>query len=248
MIEDATPSATGGLWDSVSYLILSLISSTALPRGCDKVPNQRRRRSPRMTANYALDADGPSPHTVQLGEGPPTKEELLVYYPAKFTWKQLKTFVNSGYFCMLYVLVAIVESLSPGILGCSNVTRNFSNDMIVGLKGSRPSMEAMVIDFLSFLLRFSSSVENYLIRYRLQWGKVDTLSKLPSRLSPPVVIAEKDDVGTGKVALLASGLPPIPPDTKPYFTANIPLQLVSIIMNDWPYSGGCTCLWLLCIR
>jgi hypothetical protein len=201
-----------------------------------------------MTANYALDADGPSPHTVQLGEGPPTKEELLVYYPAKFTWKQLKTFVNSGYFCMLYVLVAIVELLSPGILGCSNVTRNSSNDTIVGLKGSRPSMEAMVIDFLSFLLRFSSSVENYLIRYRLQWGKADTLSKLPSRLSPPVVTAEKDDVGTGKVPLLASGLPPIPPDTKPYFTANIPLQLVSIIMNDWPYSGGCTCLWLLCIR
>jgi hypothetical protein len=100
MIEDATPAAAA---DSLgSYLIL-FISSSALPRGGDKVPNQRRRRSPRMTANYALDADGPSPNTVQLGEGPPTKEELLVYYPAKFTWKQLKTFVNSGYFCMLYV-------------------------------------------------------------------------------------------------------------------------------------------------
>jgi hypothetical protein len=33
---------------------------------------------------------------VPLGEGPPTKEELLVHYPAKFTWMQLKTFVNSG--------------------------------------------------------------------------------------------------------------------------------------------------------
>jgi hypothetical protein len=100
--------------------------------------------------------------------------------------------------------------------------------------------------FPSFLLHFSSSVANYLIKYRLQWGKADTISKLPSRLSPPA--AEKDDVGTGKVPLLASGLPPIPPDTKPYFTADIPLQLVSIIMNDWPYSGACTCLWLLCIR
>jgi hypothetical protein len=96
--------------------------------------------------------------------------------------------------------------------------------------------------FLSLLLHFSSSVENYLIKYRLQWGRADTISKLPSRLSPPVVTAEKDDGGTGKVPLLASGLPPIPPDTKPYFTANIPLQLVSIIMNDWPYSGGCICL------
>jgi len=101
---------------------------------------------------------------------------------------------------------------------------------------------------LSFLLRFSSSVENYLIRYRLRWGKADTLSKLPSRLSPSVVTAEKDDIGTEKTPLLASGLPPIPPDIKPYFTANIPLQLVSIIRNDWPYSGACTCLRLLYIH
>jgi hypothetical protein len=134
----------------IEDVILShLIVRSTLPRGCHKVPNQpldQPQRDTPMTANYALDADGPSPHTVQLGEGPPTKEELLVYYPAKFTWKQLKTFVNSGYFCMLYVSVAIVESSSPGILGYSNVTRNSRNDMIVGLKGSRPSMEAMVID------------------------------------------------------------------------------------------------------
>ena len=49
-----------------------------------------------MTANYTSEPDGPSLHTVSLGEGPPTKEELLAYYPAKFTWKQIKTFVNSG--------------------------------------------------------------------------------------------------------------------------------------------------------
>ncbi|ESK95238.1 hypothetical protein Moror_3996 [Moniliophthora roreri MCA 2997] len=34
--------------------------------------------------------------SVSLGTGPPTREELLVYYPPKFTWDQLKTFVNSG--------------------------------------------------------------------------------------------------------------------------------------------------------
>ncbi|PPQ85159.1 hypothetical protein CVT25_004166 [Psilocybe cyanescens] len=34
--------------------------------------------------------------TIPLRTGPPTKEELLVHYPAKFTWNQLKTFVNSG--------------------------------------------------------------------------------------------------------------------------------------------------------
>ncbi|TFK33006.1 hypothetical protein BDQ12DRAFT_615970 [Crucibulum laeve] len=37
-----------------------------------------------------------TPDTVHIRSGPPTREELLVYYPAKFTWEQLKTFVNSG--------------------------------------------------------------------------------------------------------------------------------------------------------
>ncbi|KLO08281.1 hypothetical protein SCHPADRAFT_835514 [Schizopora paradoxa] len=34
--------------------------------------------------------------TVPLGQGLPTHEELEVYYPPKFTWFQLKLFVNSG--------------------------------------------------------------------------------------------------------------------------------------------------------
>ena len=34
---------------------------------------------------------------VPLRTGPPTKEELLFHYPAKFTWNELKTFINSGY-------------------------------------------------------------------------------------------------------------------------------------------------------
>ena len=34
---------------------------------------------------------------VPLRKGPPTKDELLVYYPAKYTWEQLKTIINSGY-------------------------------------------------------------------------------------------------------------------------------------------------------
>ena len=117
------------------------------------------------------------------------------------------------------------------------------------IKGIKAEYGSTGIRFMSvLLLHFSSSVGNYLIKYRLQWGKADTLSKLPSRLSIPVVTVEKDDVGHGMIPLLPSGLPPIPPDTKPYFTANIPLQLVSIIMNDWPYSGGSICLWLFCIH
>ena len=38
-----------------------------------------------------------SPETVPLGTGLPTREELLVHYPADFTWHQMKIFVNSGY-------------------------------------------------------------------------------------------------------------------------------------------------------
>jgi hypothetical protein len=38
---------------------------------------------------------------VPLGSGPPTREELIVHYPAKFTWNELKTFVNSGDLGML---------------------------------------------------------------------------------------------------------------------------------------------------
>ena len=41
-------------------------------------------------------ADGLTPESVPLREGPPTREELLVHYPARFTWQQLKCFVNSG--------------------------------------------------------------------------------------------------------------------------------------------------------
>ncbi|KAN0087415.1 Protein of unknown function (DUF3605) domain containing protein [Tylopilus felleus] len=33
---------------------------------------------------------------VPIRSGPPTMKELRVHYPARFTWSQLKTFVNSG--------------------------------------------------------------------------------------------------------------------------------------------------------
>lgn len=45
-----------------------------------------------------------SPETVPLGTGLPTREELLVHYPAHFTWKQLKVFVNSG--CVVTTLTS----------------------------------------------------------------------------------------------------------------------------------------------
>lgn len=41
-----------------------------------------------------------TPENVPLRAGPPTREELLVHYPARFTWNQLKTFINAGYVSM----------------------------------------------------------------------------------------------------------------------------------------------------
>ena len=33
---------------------------------------------------------------VPIGTGPPTREELKIHYPPKFTWDQLKLFINAG--------------------------------------------------------------------------------------------------------------------------------------------------------
>jgi len=38
-----------------------------------------------------------APATAYVGTGLPTHQELLDHYPAKFTWQDLKAFVNSGY-------------------------------------------------------------------------------------------------------------------------------------------------------
>lgn len=48
-------------------------------------------RSRQMTVT-----EGRGPATTHVGTGLPTYQELLDHYPAKFTWQQLKTFVNSG--------------------------------------------------------------------------------------------------------------------------------------------------------
>ena len=45
---------------------------------------------------YLVDGSALLSSNIPLGSGPPRREELLAHYPAKFTWKELKTFVNSG--------------------------------------------------------------------------------------------------------------------------------------------------------
>ena len=62
-----------------------------------------------MTASYPPELDDLSLRTVPLSEDTPTKEELLVNYPATFTWGQIKTFVNSGCFFVLYLSTSILN-------------------------------------------------------------------------------------------------------------------------------------------
>jgi hypothetical protein len=68
---------------------------------------------------------------------------------------------------------------------------------------------------------------DYLLNHRLQWGKPDTLSLLPSALDKqPAVTSENGQ--------------PVPYSTPEYFKADIPFdsELICIIQNDWPYSGS----------
>ena len=51
---------------------------------------------------------------VPLRSGPPTRDELLVHYPARFTWSQLKTFVNSGYDITLQWHIMVTETAAQG--------------------------------------------------------------------------------------------------------------------------------------
>ena len=65
------------------------------------------------------------PATTYAGAGLPTFQELLDHYPAKFTWQELKAFVNSGSVprdCFRHL--PLTDDLV--ILGCLNETECFS--------------------------------------------------------------------------------------------------------------------------
>ncbi|GBE83042.1 hypothetical protein BKA93DRAFT_910108 [Sparassis latifolia] len=140
-----------------------------------------------------------TPENVPLGIGPPTREELLVHYPAKFTWKQLKTFVNSG------------------DLGLLKRDKKLQIRYDAWAKRIRAQYDSTV---------------NYLLCKRLRWGEPDSQSSLPSRLdqdrSAPSGLHVSDRI--------PAELPSIPADSPEYFIADTPPELISVIMNDWPYS------------
>ena len=87
---------------------------------------------------------------------------------------------------------------------------------------------------------WSLSTVDYLLSYRLRWGQPDTLSIIPSRLDPPR-LHRPPTTSSSPSGITTKGqtpnLPPIPSDAPPYFTADTSPELISIIMNDWPYSG-----------
>ncbi|KAI0373660.1 hypothetical protein BV20DRAFT_962222 [Pilatotrama ljubarskyi] len=149
-----------------------------------------------------------SPETVPLGVGPPTREEMLVYYPAKFTWRQLKTFVNSG---------------DLGLLKRDRTLQKRYDEWAKGIKAKY------------------GSIGNYLLNYRLQWGQEDNIAVLRSSLersSAPVATdgSAASSQNEHQDPKVPRKLPPLPPDAPPYFKADMPPELISITMNDWPYS------------
>ncbi|KAI0763601.1 hypothetical protein BD413DRAFT_581696 [Trametes elegans] len=144
-----------------------------------------------------------SPATVPLRTGPPTREEMLVYYPAKFTWKQLKTFINSG------------------DLGLLKRDKELQKRYMAWSEGIKAKY---------------GSIVNYLVNYRIQWGQEDTISQLRSSLTDSSAPPPSSTDGTELDPKVPRTLPPLPPDAPPYFKADMPAELISVTMNDWPYS------------
>ena len=69
------------------------------------------------------------------------------------------------------------------------------------------------------------SKENYLLKYRLRWGRPDRLSVLRPYKGSIDEIPILDDPDS------------LPIPAADYFRADTPPHLISIIVNDWPYSG-----------
>lgn len=73
---------------------------------------------------------------------------------------------------------------------------------------------------------------NYLRNYRLQWGRPDRLSLLPSLINEADAPHDQALVGQdrGSSSSISEGAPRC-------FIADTPPESISVITNDWPYSG-----------
>ena len=72
---------------------------------------------------------------------------------------------------------------------------------------------------------------DYLMNHRLRWGQPDTLSLLKSRL------VHDSTTETHESFSHPDTPSPIVSVNPPYFSWETPSQFISIIENDWPYSG-----------
>lgn len=81
----------------------------------------------------------------------------------------------------------------------------------------------------------------YLMSHRLQWGKPDTLSLLPSEIVETYSPSSPAQSSASSINEQIITLPSLG-----YFTADMSPSLISIIQNDWPYSGkSAYCFWYL---
>jgi hypothetical protein len=82
---------------------------------------------------------------VPLGTGPPTKAELIAHYPAKFSWTQLRAFINAGDLALLKRDKALqkrfVHDEMPSVFDAKAAD---CADMIHGQSESRRNMGPMV--------------------------------------------------------------------------------------------------------
>ena len=174
------------------------------------------------SAQPVLNAD-----QISLCTGPPTKEEILVHYPPKFSWNQLKTFVNSGFVLFhlyLQILLKRVKYRDLGLLKRNRKLQKRYDDWISGIVVEYGSMGAFRLLKATNGV-FKNAIVNYLLNHRLQWGRPDTLSLLTS------TVVDSKFASPSEFEVAGDADPP------PYFTWETPAKYVSVIQNDWPYSG-----------
>ena len=74
------------------------------------------------------------------------------------------------------------------------------------------------------------------MNHRLQWGRPDRLAILPSARDECRVDGGYEN-GEANADTKEIEVPTPIISTHSYFTANMPSELISVIRNDWPYSG-----------
>ncbi|KAF5360629.1 hypothetical protein D9756_004612 [Leucocoprinus leucothites] len=148
---------------------------------------------------------------IPLRKGPPTREELLAHYPAKFTWEHLKVFVNSGDLGLLKRDKKLQERYNEWSVGILQQYGSLVNYLLNHrLQWGKPDTLSLLTSTLDGPCHTTTN------------GSANGQSVFPPAdlTEPPVLKA----------------LPPLPLDAPEYFTVNTPAEYLSIIQNDWPYS------------